>query len=244
MLCKSCNTRLADGTRTCPQCGHIEQYPSKGRAKAAPKLSKSNLGGVPRSTPDLELRDEVPASGGESSAKRGGGGAANKSRKAGGKSADKGGTKAAPKSARRRSAPAAPEAPDELFAINSTQIRAILADQPELLEAGLRPYEDDSGEAIGVGFDTEVGEIDFLGLDDRDSWVVVWVAGEEEDLASGMLQRLGWVRKHMTKGGEAVRGIALVVGEDPELDYATAALVGTVEFRTCRVTVRFDTVEV
>src|SRR5262249_2854282 len=41
-------------------------------------------------------------------------------------------------------------------------LRALLADQPELLEPGLRVYRDESGAAAGVAFGTGVGEIDLL----------------------------------------------------------------------------------
>src|SRR5262249_2854283 len=66
-------------------------------------------------------------------------------------------------------------------------LRAPLADQPELLEPGLRVYRDESGAAAGVAFGTGVGEIDLLATDGRGNLVAVMVAEKgrgEEDLVA------------------------------------------------------------
>src|SRR5262247_2668759 len=57
--------------------------------------------------------------------------------------------------------------PAAATAMGPAGLRALLADQPELLEPGLRVYRDESGAAAGVAFGTGVGEIDLLATDGR-----------------------------------------------------------------------------
>jgi hypothetical protein len=55
------------------------------------------------------------------------------------------------------------------------------------------------------------------------------------------LQRIGWVRKHLGKG--KVRGIILVEQAPENLSYTASAMAGTITFKTYRVAVTFEDVE-
>lgn len=126
------------------------------------------------------------------------------------------------------------------------RIRRMLAEAPERLEAGLRAYTDKKGAAVGVDFTTPVGEIDLLALDQRGAFVVVLVAevGQEADLAAQMLQRMGWVQKHLVSGKQTVRGFILASNVPESLLYAGAALPGGVTIVTYRMALTFEPVEV
>jgi hypothetical protein len=153
----------------------------------------------------------------------------------------------APRAARpvRRAAPSAP-APAVPLRVGAAQVRSLLAEEPELLEPGLAIYVDESGQAAGAGYATDVGPIDLLARDGRGALVVVVVAdsGAEDSLVPDVLQRVGWVRKHLGKGRHDVRAIVLLESGGQDLSYAAAAVAGTVSFKTWRVAVGFDDVEV
>jgi hypothetical protein len=125
-------------------------------------------------------------------------------------------------------------------------LRALLAEQPELLEPGLRVYRDESGNG-GVNYATGVGTIDLLAVDPRGQLVAVIVADKargEEDLVAEALQRLGWARKHLCKPGQAVRALILVEEPPASLSYAAAAVADTVAFKAYRVALIFEDIEV
>ena len=124
-------------------------------------------------------------------------------------------------------------------------IRRMLVEDPELLEEGLRVYTDNKGAPVGVGFTTPVGKIDLLARDADESFVVVLVAnlGREADLAAQILQRMGWVGKHLGRPKQAVRGV-IIASEVPEsLLYAAAALPDGVTIVTYRMALTFEPVE-
>jgi hypothetical protein len=126
-----------------------------------------------------------------------------------------------------------------------TGLRAMLADQPELLEPGLSVYANEKGTPLGAGYTSAVGEIDLLARDSDGGFVVVVVAEPHagEELISGVLQRVGWVRKHLSKGEKSVRAIVLLDRARDEIAYAAAAVADTVKFKTYRVALRFDDLE-
>jgi hypothetical protein len=139
---------------------------------------------------------------------------------------------------RRRPKPAAPQ-----LSLDAAQVRALLSEQPGLIEKGLGVHADAQGRPVGVDFETPVGAIDLLARDLKRNFVVVLVPepdDDEQDLVPGLLRRMGWVRKHLCHGGESVRAIA-IVNELPEAAvYAAAGLSdGAVRFVGYAVTLEF-----
>jgi len=120
-------------------------------------------------------------------------------------------------------------------------VLALICGAPERLEAGLRPVRE--GHLLRWReLRTEVGPIDLL-LRDRDgAWVVVVFSYGDSALVDEVLQRVGWVRKHLARSGEGVRAIVLIPPDEPPPHYAAAALAGTVTFKTWRLEVHVEEV--
>jgi hypothetical protein len=221
MHCKLCNTRISLGEKACPNCGAdvrgmsgSHPAPRRSSRLSPPGLSASGGG---RGEPELEL-DAVTGSG----------------------------APAAPHP-HPPQAPAAAATRPPPGAMGPASLRALLAERPELLEPGLRVYRDESGATVGVDYATGVGTIDLLASDGRGHLVAVMVAEKargEEDLVADALQRLGWLRKHLCKPGQPVRALVLVEEPPAGLSYAAAAVSDTVAFKTYRVALIFEDVEV
>jgi hypothetical protein len=97
-----------------------------------------------------------------------------------------------------------------------------------------------------VGYATGVGAIDLLATDGRGNLVAVIVSEKgrgEEDLVAEVLQRIGWLRKHLCEARQQVRAIVLVEEPPASLPYAAAAVADTVSFKTFRVALVFEDVE-
>ncbi len=131
----------------------------------------------------------------------------------------------------------------EGLSVQPQDVVAMLVEQPSLIESGLEVYSED-GEAIGVGFGTAVGDIDLLARDDAGAWVVILVADPDrsKELVSDLLQRIGWVRRHLGSSGEEVRGIVLLDSIPDDLGYAAAAVADTVEFKIYQLQLTFEPV--
>jgi hypothetical protein len=268
--CKACNTRIPTGAGHCPHCGHgkrgggfIDQSPSSsGSGSAASRpgpLSPSTLAPKKgRRSDDIDLDNEVELSledamGGGKPAKRAG--EANGAGKSRNKIADN-----ASKSAKSKGSAAPPTKKTSrpvddgersgalgsaFVQLDAGQLRHLIAERPELLEAGLYVHEDEKGRPVGARFDTEVGEIDVLARGAEDEWVVVMIAadGAGPELVPDVLRRLGFVRKHLADSEAAVRGIVLVDQLDEDLGYAAMAVSDTVAFKTWRVALTFESLE-
>ena len=132
---------------------------------------------------------------------------------------------------------------EEGVGIPAADVVALIAEQPSLIEPGLEIYSEE-GEAIGVGYGTAVGTIDLLARDDLGAWVVILVAepNRGKELVGDLLQRIGWVRRHLGTSGEEVRGIVLLDSLPDELGYAAAAVADTVEFKIYRLELTFEPV--
>jgi RecB family endonuclease NucS len=126
------------------------------------------------------------------------------------------------------------------------EVMALVSEQPELIETGLRVHSDRKGEAVGAGFATDVGEIDLLARDTAGGWVIIMVAEEdrEKELVGDLLQLMGWVRKHLGKKGQEVRAIVLLDSLPEDLGYAAAAVADSLEFKRYRLALTFEPVEV
>ncbi len=216
MHCKLCNTRVSPGEKTCPNCGADVRGMSGSHPAPAPRRVPGRLSPSSLGGGGREAELELDEVAGQ-----------------------KAGQAAAAKPAAGAAPGAAPMGPASL--------RALLADQPELLEPGLRVYQDEAGAAVGVAYATGVGEIDLLATDARGSLVAVVVAEKgcsDEDLVAEVLQRVGWLRKHLCDGRQQVRAIVLVEEPPASLPYAAAAVADTVVFKTFRVALVFEDIEI
>jgi RecB family endonuclease NucS len=139
-----------------------------------------------------------------------------------------------------------PEVPIPVFGLDPPGLRKLLGRQPELLEPGLSVFTDEKGRPVGAGYSTRVGEIDVLARDTSGALVVVRVADWEggEELVAETLERIGWVRKHLGKNKQKTRGIVLVEQAPENLSYTAAGVAGTITFKTYRIAVTFEDVEI
>jgi hypothetical protein len=216
MHCKLCNTRISPGEKACPNCGADVRGMSGSHPVPSTRRAPGRLAPSSLTPGAREPEVEVEETSGQKPAHA-----------------------AAARAAGGATPGAAPMGPASL--------RALLADQPELLEPGLRVYRDEAGTAAGVGFGTGVGEIDLLATDGRGNLVAVMVAEKgrgEEDLVAEVLQRIGWLRRHLCDGRQQVRAIVLVEEPPASLPYAAAAVADTVLFKTFRVALVFEDVEI
>lgn len=224
MHCKVCNTRLSDGQRSCPNCGVALAEAAFTKAKPPARLPSPSLSTAhdPEEDDVVELDDITEDPAPRSSSFK------------------------ASEAPRRRVAPK-PKAPaaTPLLATDVPGLRALLAEQPETLEKGLSVYCDDEGTPLGAGYASGVGDIDLLAVDGRGDLVVVMVLepGGGEELVADVLQRIGWVRKHIGDGKDRVRGIVLCEEAPESLSYTAAAVSDTVKFKTWRVALTFQDLE-
>ncbi len=131
--------------------------------------------------------------------------------------------------------------PASLFSLQPDELRARVAEKPDMLEKGLSVFKS-GGKTVGAGYETEVGEIDLLAVDASGGLVVVMVAPRGTNPVGPVLERLGWVSKHVAEEGQDVRAMVLLEPPAPELPYAAKAVADTVSFKTYRVTVALDDV--
>lgn len=222
LMCKACNTRFAPGTTLCPSCGrraseHSADAGSSGSAAIPLPPSPKPPVGVEEEI-DLELDEDDVV---KHAARR---------------------ASAAPRPAVAASAGTLP-APQG--AIDMDQVRSLLAEQPGLLEKGLGLHADEEGDPLGIDFPTPVGSIDLLGRDRKGGFVVVHVPSREElsDSVSGMLRRMGWVRKHLAGAHDEVRGIVVVDRLPEDVAYAAAGAGGAISFKAVRLALSFHDID-
>ncbi len=157
--------------------------------------------------------------------------------------------KETPKADKLKPAPAKPARPAQPeameFDLAADGLRAQLVERPELLEPGLRIHGDSDGRPTGIDLATEVGDIDILARDEEDHWVVITVMDEEADatLVTDLLQRMGWVQKHLAAKGDQVRAITLLSSVPEDLGYAAAAMSDKLRFCTWRFELTLDEVQ-
>jgi uncharacterized Zn finger protein (UPF0148 family) len=221
-MCRACNTRFAEGTVVCPSCGrraadHSADAGSSG--SAAIPLPHGRRVEPDDDEIDLELDEDDVVKRAIDPPKR------------------FVGAVAAPR--------AEPEVAVGVPGVDAARVRVMLAEQPALLEKGLGLHADDEGDPLGIDFPTPVGSIDLLGRDRKGAFVVVHVPESDEvgDSLSGMLRRMGWVRKHLASAGEDVRGIVVVEQLPEDLAYAAAGLGGAIAFKGYCLSLTFHDLE-
>jgi hypothetical protein len=139
-----------------------------------------------------------------------------------------------------------PRVAKPLVAPDASGLRRMLAEDPSALEAGLAVYCDAEGTPLGAGYTSGVGEIDLLAKDPDGELVVVMISDEQqgEALVAEVLQRIGWVRKHVAAGKNRVRGIVLCEHAPEGLSYTAAAVADTVRFKSYRIALSFEDLEI
>ena len=70
------------------------------------------------------------------------------------------------------------------------------------------------------------------------------IHGGQADLVGNALRRIGWVRKHLAKNGEPVRGIVLTDLLSEELAYTAAAVADTVAFKRYALSLSLSDLEI
>jgi hypothetical protein len=235
MNCRSCNTKIPSGQKSCPACGRTPQ------SSTDLGSSQSDLGSSGTQIP-LSESSHKPLTASKPAAAPAPGKSKKVKRKE--KPAERGKFVAkppAPAEAKPKSKPAEPMVPS-LFSLDPTELRALLGEQPELLESGLTVMCGEAGQPDGQRYATDVGEIDLLAVDEAGDFVVVTVAERNASpaLIGDVLQRVGWVRTHLGKDGGQVRAIVLTDGLSDDVRYAATAVAGTVDFKTYRVSLSFD----
>lgn len=244
MVCKVCNTRIAPGAGHCPNCGTAAKRAAKSdpdaNAKPAPlPLARPVDLDDEIEIPELEeTKPEVPAD--EPSPRRVESSARDEEIELDEPAPVKPVPSAKPTPA-AKAVPAARTAPAPGAAPEDSMLRTMLRDHPGSLESGLEVHCDDGGAPIGVDFSTDVGTIDLLARDGSGAFVVVMIAEADHGEAAirEILQRVGWVRRHLAED-HRVRGTVLLDREPDDLSYLAAAVADTVSFKTYRIALAFD----
>jgi hypothetical protein len=224
MNCKSCNTRISRGASNCPNCGLALSSGLSARASE----EDSNRLSPSRAHEEIDL-DEI-ATPVEARPK---------------KTSPKAAAEPAPKPKPKAKAPA-PSDSESGFggAPNPDELRAMLGDKLSLLEPGLSVFKQ-NGKAVGRNFETDLGEIDVLASDDGGGLVVIQIAEPDaKDIVTEMLGRVGWVRKHLSKTGQEVRGIVIAQSMPESAEYTAAAVADTITFKTYQITLSFSNIEI
>ncbi len=227
MVCKRCSTRLPTGDTTCPNCGHASGDTLSGVTASKKKSSRSAAkakakGKGNMDADELELEQLVDLDGSEELALE------------------------EPAEADTEDVDVNLEADEDAagpgFGLDAAGLRDMLALRPEMLEPGLQVVKDTKGNPAGAGYATDVGDIDLLAQDKRKDFVVLMVAepGQAQAILGEVLQRVGWVHKHLAKGKRKVRGIVILDEDNADLSYSAAAVADTIEFKTYRASVTFQ----
>jgi hypothetical protein len=219
LVCRACNTRYENGMGACPSCGR----------KSANNLADSSPGDSGRLPPSAAAKRSRQRAKSPSQPR---------SQIELDESAvvdDSGSVARRPGRNEAKSAPPTPLDAD------AEQVKAMLSEQPGLLERGLGIYANEAGEPLGDDFTTPVGSIDLLCRDRKGGFVVVHIpaADEVEDSVSAMLRRMGWVRRHLVEGGEDVRGVVVLEQLPEHLAYAAAGAAGAIAFKGFRLALTF-----
>jgi RecB family endonuclease NucS len=102
-------------------------------------------------------------------------------------------------------------------------LRDYLAKHLEEIEPGLQLYVDDDGQ-VGIEYQTPIGRIDILAVDQNDSFVVLELkVGKGPDAVSGQVMRyMSWIKRNMNNNCKPVRGMIIAQIISDKIRYALA----------------------
>ena len=125
---------------------------------------------------------------------------------------------------------------DESGASTQHQLRASLAEELEVIEAGLHVLPS-TGDQPAIGYGTPIGDIDILAAD-RDGGLAVIVIenGDSLQAFTNLLAYVGWVKAHVSLG-RRVRGLLLAERIDEHVRYA---LTGIEDIDVYKMRLRFE----
>jgi hypothetical protein len=104
----------------------------------------------------------------------------------------------------------------------------------------LEIFEDEDGNRGKQYFTEDAGYIDILAKDQRGHFVVIELKkGRKNDEVVGQVLRyMGWVRQHLVKQEEDVRGLIIVRDKDAKLEYAVREISTKVQIKRYSVSFR------
>jgi len=255
LVCRSCNTRFGHTMQACPSCGRraaehaVEESAASGLSQDASPLPSGPSTGAARKG-EVEL-EEVAVVKPKPKAQPGAPTTASPPgtyRSAPVQSAAQAPARAPAQPAAQPAARVRPRAEPgpTVFHLNPSQVRTLIAEQPDLIAKGFGLYTDDHGKPIGAQFPTPVGAIDVLARDAKGNYTVIMVPDHVDParIVPDILQRMGWVRKHLAAEGKEVRSIVVLEQLPEEVAYAAAGAGGSLAFKAFRVALTFHDLDV
>ncbi len=112
---------------------------------------------------------------------------------------------------------------EKIDALETQHYQTLIHRNFKILFRGKLKYYDPERQNEKYGrFDTqEVGEMDFLAVDEKNNFVVIEIKRHSTDKTVGQILRyMGWVKKNLCKNHQSVRGLIIAESKDNRLDYA------------------------
>jgi hypothetical protein len=103
--------------------------------------------------------------------------------------------------------------------IDEKSLETLLANRPDLLEEGLTLFQRQCRIAVGI--------IDLLFVDRRRNYVVVEIkrpSADYREVVGQITTYMGWVRQHIARDSQTVRGIIVVGKKNQHLEYSLGLL--------------------
>jgi len=241
LVCKSCNTRFGSTMQACPSCGRraadhaVEESAATGRPQEASPLPLRPIAAKQDDNLEVELEEVAVVKPNKPKAQPGAPSVVSPA------SANR----PAPPQPAARVRPKGEPGPT-VFHLSPSQVRTLIAEQPDLIAKGFSIYADEKGKAVGANFPTPVGDIDVLARDAKGNYTVIMVPEQIDParLVPDILQRMGWVRKHLATGDKEVRSIVVLEQLPEEVAYAAAGAGGNLAFKAFRVALTFHDLDV